>query len=400
MLFDRTHLKRGAKRLQFCMQLLYDFLVFTLEVVLKRPKASILIGIASPSSVGGTELQINKIAEYLAETTLKPLVITIGPIENLNNHLFLKRLNKKKIGHLHMGRLGQVKNNWLQIYAAFLLKRFRASVYHCFNPLSAELIPAAKKAKLKIIYSETGLPKKDPWWTPLEAHIHAIDFAIAISNTSLSSLRSYLHYQGPAAVLYSLIDPPPSILPRRLQKSKEYKILYFGRMHVNKGIFLLLDAFQTLLLEYPSAHLTFVGEGSDKRKLQQQSIEWEMANRVHFLDSWNRQELYSKIVQFNLFCLPSFSEGAPCSILEAMSIGLPIVASRIGGIPEMIEDGKSGLLVSPNDKIALVKALSYFANNPAARNQMGRAAFKRYSDYFSSLNTLSQLDLIYEKILA
>lgn len=397
MLFNLIHLKKGAKRLRFCILLLVDLFLFTFEILLKRPKASILIGIASPSSIGGTELQINKIAEYLIHTPLKPLVLTIGPIENLTHHEFLKRLQKQKIVYLRLGRFGQVHNKWLQSFAALLIKRLKASFYHCFNPMSASLIPVAKKAKLKIFYSETGLPKTDPWWEPLKPHIPSIDFAIAISATSLSNLRSSFDYQGPSAVLYSLIDHPPATPSKNQENPNNFHILYFGRMHVNKGIFLLLDAFRSFVLEYPLARLTFVGCGSDKNRLRQQIDAEKMEHQVQFLEPWNRQELYSQIVQYDLFCLPSFSEGSPCSILEAMSVGLPIVASRIGGIPELIEEGKSGLLVPSNDKMALVEAFSFLANNPEMRTKVGRAALKRYQDQFHSLNTLSQLRSIYEK---
>ncbi len=385
-----------AKKLRFCVRLAFDFIWVALQVFWKQFSAQVLLVIASPNSVGGTELQVIKTAEYLINKGLQVVVLTVGPIKK--NSLFLDRLAKGKISCLHLGNLGLTNNAWLQTFISRLLKKMRASYCHLFNPLGAYLIPAAKQAGCHIFYSETGLPCHDPWWAPLNPHLGSIDLTIAISKASLEKFRSTFSFPGPAIISYSLIDPPPPHFVKPVSNKNSFHIVYFGRMYHLKGVFLLLDAFRTLLSKYPHTELSYIGDGPDKHALQKQVKIESLAKQVHFLDFIDKEELYQKLARFDLFCLPSFSEGFPCSILEAMSIGLPVIASSVGGISEIIENGVSGLLIEPNHKDALVEALTQLSD-PALRMQIGKNGLKRYRDQFSTEYSLSRLITFYKGVL-
>ena len=269
----KIHLKEKLKRylskktigrikaLHFYLKLILDVTLVTMKVYFTRPRGTVLLCYDSPAPFGGTELQINLIVEQLKKMGWAPLVVTTGTLSSHRSSDFFLRLKQAEIDHLHFGNLGLAKHLLFQKYRTVLLKKLHASFCHCFNPLSTLMVGSAKKAGLKILYSETGLPCKNFWWEPLLPNIDKIESAIAISTASLSQLRTELGYKGQATVIYSLIDPPPLHLRARSPVLGELQIVYFGQMHIHKGVILLFNAFRSLLTFFLNAYLTFTGEG-------------------------------------------------------------------------------------------------------------------------------------------
>jgi glycosyltransferase involved in cell wall biosynthesis len=99
----------------------------------------------------------------------------------------------------------------------------------------------------------------------------------------------------------------------------------------------------------------------------------------------------------DLFVLPSFAEGTPNSVIEAMAAGLPVVATRVGGLPDLVTD-QTGILVDPGDAKALARALAQLANDRALRERMGHAARRRYELLFSSQAVMPSLIRTYRQI--
>lgn len=363
------------------LKLPYSLLSVT---ILKKPEGTTLLCIDSPAPIGGAETQVHLIAVELKKMGLTPLIVTTGRLPNKRKSLFFQRLKQSDIEHIHLGCTFLLTN-----YTEKLLKKTQATHCHCFNPSATFLIDAAKKAGLKIIYSELGLPSQHPWWDPLRLHIDQIESLIAISSRSLSALKN-LGYKKPIQLLYSLIAPPPPLLRARSPVPGEFKIVYFGRLHSDKGVYLLLSAFKQLLTIYTDAHLTFLGEGEARKTLEKQLKGTKYP--VSFFSLQNN--LFEQISQFDLMCLPSFSEGTPCTILEAMSIGLAVLATSVGGIPELIESEVSGILVPPHNEKALLEGLIRLAQNPELRKQIANQGFERFKE-FSPSNIAPLLAVIY-----
>ncbi len=388
------------KTLLAYLKLFIDIPLLTAKVYFTNPRGTVLLCYDSPASVGGTELQIILIAEQLKKMGLRPLVVTMGKLRAQRTSEFFLRLKQMGgIGHLHLGNVGLIKHTLCEKYRTVLLKRLQASICHCFNPLSTRLASSAKKAGLKIIYSETGLPCKNFWWEPLFPHVNEIDTVLAISTASLSELRGELGYRGPATVIYSLIDPPPVHIRARSPIPGELKIVYFGHMHVHKGVHILFRAFQKLLSIYPNAYLTFIGEGASRQDLERQVIHTTMEKHVFFSNFKKNDAIYTHISHFDLMCLPSFSEGMPCSILEAMSIGLAVLSTKVGGIPELIEDEVSGILVPPHNETALAQALARFALDPSFRSHTAENGFRRFNNLFAPHRIIAQLLPLYTQTM-
>jgi len=123
------------------------------------------------------------------------------------------------------------------------------------------------------------------------------------------------------------------------------------------------------------------------------TTELGLSKTVLFLG--RRNDVPSVLVSCDLFVLPSWAEGLPNSVLEAMAAGLPVVATRVGGIPEVIEDGVSGLLVAPRDSHALAIAILQVLKNERLAKQLGRSAKERVYTQFNFERLLSELDNLY-----
>ena len=122
------------------------------------------------------------------------------------------------------------------------------------------------------------------------------------------------------------------------------QLLHVGRFNAQKNHRGLLDAFCLVLKEYPNCRLTLIGDGELQEEIRQYAQDLGIQEKVSFLG--NRTDVYPFLQAADLFLLPSKFEGMPMTIIEAMGTGLPIVASAVGGVPDMLEDGISGMLVS------------------------------------------------------
>ena len=128
-----------------------------------------------------------------------------------------------------------------------------------------------------------------------------------------------------------------------------------ARLEAEKGHRTLLEAWPLVLAEVPSARLLIIGEGSERDSLEAQVVSLGIEDRVVF--TGRREDVPAVTAALDVAVLPSYREAQGLSVLEAMALGRPVIASRVGGIPEMIEDGVSGLLVEPHDCDALAAGI-------------------------------------------
>lgn len=139
-----------------------------------------------------------------------------------------------------------------------------------------------------------------------------------------------------------------------------------------KGHRYLLEAMRLLRESRPEAALMIVGDGPLRTRLEQQTTELGLADDVRFVGS--RDDVASLLKVMSVFVLSSTSEGSPNAVLEAMAAGLPVVATDVGGLPEMVSSGRTGVLVPPREPIALAAALSDLLGDAERAAAMGRAA--------------------------
>jgi glycosyltransferase involved in cell wall biosynthesis len=173
-------------------------------------------------------------------------------------------------------------------------------------------------------------------------------------------------------------------------------ILFLGRLGQRKGTFDLVKAFAKVVQQHPTARLICAGDGAVD-EVRSLAASLGLADRV-ICPGWLDPAKAGDLLRVaTVFTLPSYAEGLPMALLEAMSWGLPVVTSPVGGIPQAVRDGENGLLVEPGNVDALATALSSLLADAGRRAQMGGAARATIERSFSLDACITQLVAIYRR---
>ena len=181
-------------------------------------------------------------------------------------------------------------------------------------------------------------------------------------------------------VIYNGIDLSRCVPKTTYETGETVTILHVGRFDAPKNHPGLLEAFRLLLETHPECRLRLVGDGDLRADMEKLAREKGIADFVEFCGM--QSNVYPYLHDADIFTLPSIYEGNPMTIIEAMGTGLPIVASRVGGVPDMISDGESGLLVEPEPQ-SICAGLTRLVGDAALRQRLGLAARKQ-SQTFSA----------------
>jgi glycosyltransferase involved in cell wall biosynthesis len=173
------------------------------------------------------------------------------------------------------------------------------------------------------------------------------------------------------------------------------RVTMVGRLVEGKGLGVLLDAVERL--EAEDLTVCVVGEGPERERFEADVRERGLEGTVRTLGY--RDDVERVLAASDVFVLPSFREGTPRVVTEAMASGLPVVATDIAGVPEQVEDGENGYLVAPGDPEALADRLDALLDDGELRESFGAAGQKR-AERFSSERMLADLDEVYRELLA
>nr|WP_322867286.1 glycosyltransferase family 4 protein [Aquicoccus sp. G2-2]MEA1114615.1 glycosyltransferase family 4 protein [Aquicoccus sp. G2-2] len=174
-------------------------------------------------------------------------------------------------------------------------------------------------------------------------------------------------------------------------------ILTVARLVWFKGIDTLISAMASVRETHPKAHLIIVGDGELRGALSNQAEALGLTDAITF--AGERDDVPALLKYSDLFVLPSVSEGLPISLLEAMAASLPIVATRVGGIPELVSESETGQLVNSGDQQALASAISDYLDDPARMKAAGAAGLARLEKHFSQQAMVAQTLALYETLL-
>lgn len=259
-----------------------------------------------------------------------------------------------------------------------LIRRVRPDLVHT-HLLRADLFAglAARWARVPVIvstvYAIGEFRRERPRWGDsildslyrvLPTHVLAVSDAVrrdCVENLRVDPRRVVTIRTG--------IDPPPAMDAARADalrrgwgvRAGERIVLAIGRLSFEKGIDVLIDAAAVLRDRRCAARFVIVGDGPLRPALQAQIARLQLDDTV-CLDGF-REDVWDCLAAADVVCMPSKMEGMPNALLEALSARRPVVATRVGGIPEAIEDGRSGLLVPPGDAVALADALQRILTN-------------------------------------
>lgn len=299
-------------------------------------------------------------------------------------------------GSLRFQFRGFDRNKPRFILAALRLARARPSIIFAAHPNLAPITLAMKffARDAQIIVGTHGIEV----WQPLPAvRRNALLRADLVLAPSFDTVQKLLHVQGlsegnvrrlPWPVDSEIMElaEPHQNLPRPAGFPDGRVILTVGRWAANeryKGADLLIQAAAALASEFPDLKLVLVGSGDDLPRLQELARESGAPEHIHFLTNLSRRELAFCYDSAEMFALPSTGEGFGLVFLEAMAFRKPVVGTAMGGIPDIVHDGREGLLVEPQNLAALISALKALLSDEMFRTELGAHGQQRVLREFS-----------------
>jgi len=232
------------------------------------------------------------------------------------------------------------------------------------------------------------------------------DRIIAVSKAVRRDLIEQDHIpKDKIALLYNGIDYKrfqSSISKEEAKKrlgfmESEFIIGTVGRLEPPKGQRYLLEAASDLLKEFPQIRLLLIGDGKLRRTLEDHGNQLGLQGKQTYLGI--RRDIPQILRAMDIFVLPSIREGLPIALLEAMASGCPCIASAVGGVPEVIEEQRSGLLVSPADTQGLKKALKKILSDRSFGALLGKAGMEKIRKIFNQDIIVRMLEDIYNGLL-
>ena len=189
----------------------------------------------------------------------------------------------------------------------------------------------------------------------------------------------------------------PAAYPERQYSPRPRRIGMIACLREEKRIDVLLSAGPRIFAEYPDAEFVIAGDGTCRPALEAQARELGIASRVTFLG--HRDDVPELLSTMDLFVLPSRSEAFPNSIMEAMAAGLPVVASAVGGIPELVIEGQTGHLVRPGSPTALAEGVLRLLGDPETAEAFGREGRRSIERTYSYDRMVGQFESLYMREL-
>jgi glycosyltransferase involved in cell wall biosynthesis len=236
--------------------------------------------------------------------------------------------------------------------------------------------------------------------------LHAFDTVLAVSE----HLRQWLIRHGlPAARIVTAHDAldlalftmnAASRAEVRLRfgiRDNHFVVTTVGRLSPEKGHCCLLEATRSILNEYPDARFMIVGDGPLRDQLEQQAKSLGINTAV--ILAGYQPDVAGFLSASDLFVLPSLREGTPNALLEAMALAKPVVVSRVGGVPEIVQDGETGLLVPPQDSSSVAQAVLTLMHDPNRAAAMGQRARRVIEQNFNAQRLAQEIAAVYHKAL-
>jgi glycosyltransferase involved in cell wall biosynthesis len=236
----------------------------------------------------------------------------------------------------------------------------------------------------------------------LPQKVELAGFVVCVSDHGRSQLMTHVgtDHWDKLRVVHCGIDVSAFEPPERGAADGPGEILTVGRLVPVKGQSLLIEALPELARRAVDARLTIVGDGPQLAELRELARRLGVAERVSFAGAVGQDEIRAHYERADVFALPSFAEGLPVVLIEAMATGLPVVASRITGVPELVEEGVSGELVIPGRGDELADALERVLSAPAERRaEMGRTGRERVVAEFDVERTARQLLDVFSELV-
>jgi glycosyltransferase involved in cell wall biosynthesis len=227
--------------------------------------------------------------------------------------------------------------------------------------------------------------------------LRSSDAVVALTPGSRRSLAARARIQR-SCVIPNAADI--TALDGEMSEGRDRLVLFLGHLYRDKGVYELLEAFARLQPSRSGLRLVMAGEGGEAHRLRLEADRLGVNAAVE-LPGWiGSDEKAELLARAACLALPSHDEGLPLALLEAMLAGVPVVATSVGGVPEIVEHGRHALLVAPRDPEALATALARVLNDPKLATQLSEAARRHANAEYTPDRLAERVSAVYREVLA
>jgi len=367
---------------------------------LQRPMRLLLV--ADSLDVGGAEWHVVNLASALAEQghritlacTVEGVLAPLAEHAGISVRPLLHHLVKRRQSPRYAWKLAKlVRQSQFDLVHAHMYASALASAYALLGTSIPLVITEHSQANWRSHYA----CRCSQWSYSQARHIIAVSREIrrrlieqeGVPSDRISVIMNAL---PPASEQHKSIQPD---LPAALRNGLLVGVA--ARLQPEKGVAYFLEAAAHVLQFLPEVHFLVMGDGPQLKELQAYVEQLSVQEHVHFLGF--RLDARAIIGLLDVLVVPSLSEGTPLVTLEAMSAGVPVVASAVGGIPEQLRHQSEGILVPPGDGLALGEAVLHLLQNPTWMQQLGEAGRQRTLSRFSFTTMLQETENVYRATL-
>ena len=372
-----------------------------------------------------------KTPDFPVDMTLRrpPVVLVLGPqrdaISGVSTHLnMLFSSSLARLFHLEHFQVGSEGRNETAVgrllrllvspvvLAGVLLGR-RVNILHLNTSLNRRAywrdlayLLVARLCAVRVVYQVHGgdLPAefcgRRRWLAILlRATLRLPAVVVVLASSELTAYRAFVPGQN-IRLLANGIDHFPYTSLRRplLDDVDGLQLLYIGRLARDKGLHEALHGLRLARLQGVAAQLTIAGAGPDETALRQTVRELNLEREVRFVGPVFAAAKLRLLAQADVLILPSYAEGLPYALLEGMAAGLPVVATPVGAIPDVVSEGEHGFFVPPRDIHAIAQAIRRLAADPAARRDMGARCRERIAGHYSIERLVDEYTRLYAEL--
>ena len=354
--------------------------------------------------VGGLQRVVEMLCSLSDRTRFSPQVICLNRIGDIGDAVVRAGVSVELLSGPkdEPDRLAPIR-------LARVLRRERPAIVHTHNTQAMlEGVLAARLARVKrVIHTDHGrlYPDRRSYVLAERLMSHLTDAVVGVSERTRDQLRTHqriadrrLHVipNGVDASEYE-VKRDPQRLRSELGLSPTAPVIGIAaRLVIEKGLTYLLKAMPLLLREYPSICAVVAGEGKLEHSLRAEADSLGISSNVRFVGL--RNDIPALTQMLDVYVLPSISEGLPMALLEAMAAARPIVATAVGGIPEAVTHGETGILVPPADPSAFASAVIELLRNPAKMRSLGAAGRARFLERYHARAMVRAYEDLYSNV--
>ena len=360
-------------------------------------KIAILVSLFPPKWLAGTEIATYNIAKYLAGRGHEVHVITTLdkglPKESMEKGVYVHRIFWRKIRFLGIMLF------WMKIF--LLLKRVNPNIIHVQSVgIGISAFLSKKILKKPYIVWGRGSEVYLPWMFKKQISklvLKNADAVIALTEDMKKEIKK--SYDIDISVIPNGINLKNfENISKEKIRSKDGKIILFvGTLRPVKGVRYLIEAMKIIRQRNPNTRLMLVGDGEDREKLEGLVGEFDLKKCVSFVGRVQNEKVPVYMAASDVFVLPSLSEGFPVVSLEAMASGLPIIATNVGGLPEVVQNGENGFLIEPRNSEEIAEKILLILRDNRLRERISRNNKEKSKEYGWE-TIVKRLEEVYQRL--